>query len=300
MNTRFVRPTVAAFCRIVLGAGIVIGLASGPAAIAKGGGGGGGGGHGGGGMGGGGGRMGGGGFGWGGGGRMGGGFYGRGGYGYGGFYPGFFGFGGMGYGLGYGYGYGYPGYGLGYGYGYPGYGLGYGYGYPGYDYGYGYGYPGYGLGYGYGSGSYDPGYGYGTGGVYPGSPYVVNSYGNSGSVAAPGSGYTYSSAYGRVPLQAAAAAAPSSFLLPSLGIDEKKVSDATGGHIQVARVHPGSPAERAGLQAGDTILSANGYLTRAPGNLAWIINHHSPNGTVTFKVRQVANGQEATITATLH
>jgi hypothetical protein len=91
-----------------------------------------------------------------------------------------------------------------------------------------------------------------------------------------------------------------SFLLPSLGIDEKQVSEATGSHIQVARVHSGSPAERAGLQAGGTILLANGYLTRAPGNLAWIINHHSPNGTVTLNVRQAASGQETTITATLH
>jgi len=285
MNTTLVRPILAALCRIVLGSSIVIGLASGPPAIAHGGGGGGGGGGHGGGMGGGG-HMGGGGFGWGGGGRMGGGYYGRGGYGYNrGYYPVFFGFGG----LGYGYDYGYPGYGYGYDYGYPGYGLGYS--------GYGYGsYPGY----GYGSGYYDPGYTYGTGYVYPGSSYVVNSYGNSGYVAAPGSGYTYSSAYGTVPLQATAPAALSSFLLPSLGIDERKVSDATGSHIQVARVHPGSPAERAGLQAGDTIVSANGYVTQDPGNLAWIINHHAPNGVVSLNIRKVANGQEATVTATLH
>ena len=239
----------------------------------------GGGGHGGGGMGGGG-HMGGGGFGWGHGGHMGGGYYGRGGNGYGGYYPGFFGFGGLGlgYGLGYGYGYGYPGYGLGY--------SGYGYGsYPGYS---------------YGSGYYYPDYTYGTGYVYPGSSYLVNSYGNSGYVAAPGSGYTYSSAYGTVPLQATTPAAPASFPLPSLGIDEEKVSDATGSHIQVTRIHPGSPAERAGLQAGDTIVSANGYLTQEAGNLAWIINHHAPNGVVTLNVRKVASGQDATVNVTLH
>src|SRR5271166_3046531 len=273
MNTTLVRPTLAALCRIVLGSSIAIGLASGPPAFARGGGGGG---HGGGGMGGGG-HMGGGGFGWGRGGYMGGGYYGRGGYGYGGYYPGFFGFGGLGYGLGYGFGYGYPGY------------------------GYGYGYPDYGLGYsGYGSGYYYPDYTYGTGYVYPGSSYVVDSNGNPGYVAAPGSGYTYSSAYGTVPLQATTPAAPSSFLLPSLGIDERKVSDATGSHIQVARVHPGSPAERAGLKVGDTIVSANGYLTQAPGNLAWIINHYSPNGVVTLNIRKVANEQAATVNATLH
>ncbi len=277
MNATLVRPTLAALCRIVLGSSIAIGLASGPPAIAHGGGGGGGGGgHGGGG----GGHMGGGGFGWGRGGYMGGGYYRHGGYGYGGYYPGFFGFGGLGlgYGLGYGYGYGYPGYGYG-------------------DSGYGYdSYPGY----SYGSGYYYPDYTYGTGYVYPGSSYVVNSYGNSGYVAAPGSGYTYSSAYGTVPLQATTPAALSSFPLPSLGIDERKVSDASGSHIQVARVHAGSPAERAGLQAGDTIVSANGYLTQEAGNLAWIINHNAPNGVVTLNIRKVANGQAATVNATLH
>ena len=179
---------------------------------------------------------------------------------------------------------GYPGY----GYGYPGYGLGY-------DYGYG-SYPGY----SYGSGYYYPGYTYGTGYVDPGSSYLVNSYSSSGYVAAPSSGYTYSSAYGTVPLQATTPAAPSSFPLPSLGIDEKGVSDATGSHIQVTRVHPGSPAERAGLKVGDTITSANGYLTQQAGNLAWIINHHAPNGVVTLNIRKAANGQDATVNATLH
>ena len=176
---------------------------------------------------------------------------------------------------GYGYGsYGFGGFGLGYGLGY---GMGYGYGYPGY--GYGSGYSSYGLGYsGYGYGSY-PGYGYGSGYSDP--------------------GYTYSSAYGTVPLQATPAA-PSFFSLPSLGIDEKAVSDASGSRIQVIRVHPGSPAEHAGLKAGDTIVSANGYLTQQAGNLAWIINHHSPNGVIALIVRQVANGQDATLTARLH
>lgn len=203
-----------------------------------------------------------------GGGRMGGGGFGWGrGGGMGG---GYYGGGGYGYG-GFG-GYGFGGIGLGYGmYGMGG--MGYGYGYPGYGYGYG---NGYGLGYsGYGYSSY-PGYVYGSGYSEP--------------------GYTYSSAYGTVPLQAAA---PSFFTLPSLGIDERKVSDATGSHIQVARVYAGSPAERAGLQAGDTIVSANGFLTQDPGNLAWIINHHTTNGAVTLKVRQVANGQDATLSATL-
>jgi S1-C subfamily serine protease len=128
----------------------------------------------------------------------------------------------------------------------------------------------------------------------------VNSYGSPGNLAAPGSGYTYSSAYGTVPLQGTTPAARSTFPVPSLGIDETKVTDATGSHIQVTRVHPGSAAEHAGLQAGDTIVKANGYLTQDPGNLAWIIHHHAPNGTVLLNIRKAANGQEATVNATVH
>ena len=299
MNTTLVRPALAALCRIVLGAGLAIGLASGTSAFAHGGGGGGGGGggHGGGGFGGGfgGGHMGGGGFGFGGGhmgglgfggGRMGGGYYGRGGYGYGGFYPGFFGLG-LGYGLGYGWGavrlrlsgiWLWPGLRL----RLSGIWL----------------WPGIlrlrlsGYGYGYGSGYYDPYYGYGTAYVDPGVSNLVNSNVSPG--------YTYSSAYGTVPFQARTSAAPSSFALPSLGIDEKAVSDAKGNHIEVAGVHPGSPAERVGLKPGDTIVSANGYLTQTPGNLAWIINHHASSGAVTLHIRKAANGQEATVNATLH
>jgi PDZ domain len=286
MNTTLVRPTLAAAWRLVLGLSIAVGLAwSYPAVAEAHGGGGGGGGHGGG-MGGGfgGGHMGGGFGGLGGGmGHMGGGYAhhggygGYGGYGFGGYYPGFFGLGG--FGLGYGLGYG----GLGYG----------GYGYPGYGYGYGGYYPGYGLGYsGYG---YYPGSSYGSSYYYPSYTY------GTGYVSSPGSTYTYSSAYGSVPLQGTTSGAVSSMPLPSLGIDEKGVTDSSGVRtIEVTQVHPGSPAEKAGLQVGDTIVSVNGYLTQVPGNLAWIINHHAPGGVVTMSVRKAASGQTTTVTATLH
>ena len=45
-----------------------------------------------------------------------------------------------------------------------------------------------------------------------------------------------------------------------LGIDEQAVVDAGVAGMQVVRVYPGSPAEQGGLQVGDVILSANGYL----------------------------------------
>lgn len=242
-----------------------------------------------GGMGGMGGHMGGhmGGMGWGGGHHMGGGGYmhhggygGYGGLGYGGFFPGYMGLGGLG--LGYGLGFGYPGYGLGYGLGY-----GYGYGYPSYGYGLGYGgyYPGYGRNYGYS-------YGY-----YPGSYYT---YGGSGYGSLPGSSFTYSRAYGTSPLVTTSATAPSSWPLPKLGIDEKGVTNSAGqSAIEVTKVQLGSPAELAGVKTGDQILSANGFLTQKPGNLAWIINHHAPKGVLTMQIKK-ADGKTATATATLH
>jgi S1-C subfamily serine protease len=78
------------------------------------------------------------------------------------------------------------------------------------------------------------------------------------------------------------------------------VSDAAGTHIQVTRVHPGSPAEKAGLEVDDTILSVNGYLAQVPGNMAWIINHHAPGGAITLIVRKAVSAQDFTVTATLH
>jgi len=270
MNTTLVRPTLKAVRRVVLGLSVAAGLAAASPASAAGPGGGGdmggcgpmgGGGY----FGGGGFR--GGGYGWGRGGYLGGGRFYRGEYGYGGnggSYPGLLG----GLGLGNRLGFGYPGYGS------------------------GYGYPGYGLGY--------SGYGSGSGYVYPSSSNVVNSYGNTGYGAAPTSGFTYSSAYGTVPLQGTTSGAVSTWPLPSLGIDEQAVSDATGKQIAVARVHPGSAAERAGLQVGDKIVSANGFLAQEPGNLAWIINHHAPNGVVTLNVRKAATRQNASVSATLH
>jgi hypothetical protein len=198
-------------------------------------------------------------------------------YGYGGFFPGRF----------------------------AGVGLGSGYGYPGFGYGYGYGYPvsgGYYSGSGYGSGYYAPGLAYGTDMVYPGYSYGVSyipTYIGSTSVFQPSSGFTYSSAYGGMQLQATTSAVASPAPLPSLGIDEQGASEASGRAIQVARVHPGSPAERAGLQAGDVILSANGFLTQEPGNLSWVINHHAQGGALNLSVRKAASGQNATVTAKL-
>jgi hypothetical protein len=142
-------------------------------------------------------------------------------------------------------------------------------GYPGYGYGYGYSYPYYNYGYGY--------------------PYYTYSY----------PGYTYSNplpvAPGSTAVGSAGDAAPAQGRY--LGIDEVAVVDSGGQGMRVMRVYPGTPAEKAGLQVGDVILSANGYLTQQHGHLAWIIANAGPDGVLQLNVRTARDGAEHVISA---
>jgi hypothetical protein len=136
--------------------------------------------------------------------------------------------------------------------------------YPNFFYGGGYfGYPGYGYGYGY---SY---------------PYYIDGY------AYPNYGYDNSTLY----------AAPSQGRY--LGIDEQAVVDAGGQGMQVVRVYAGSAAEQAGLQAGDVIYSANGYLTQQRGNLTWIMSGVPSNGDLQMNVRAARDGAMHVVSARL-
>ena len=284
----------------LIAAVLALGILAYPISSAMAHGGGGGGGHGGGGFGGGhmgggfGGHMGGFGGGY---GHMGGGYGHMGGYGYGhrgyggyggfGFFPGFYGLGFGGYGLGYGgLGYGGLGYGLGYG------GLGYGLGYGGYGLGYG-GYGGYGYPY---YGGYDYGYGYPYSGYANGYGYTYPNY--VAGYTTPGVGVTYSSAY------VAPSGSAANTVMPAqgryLGIDEEPVADPAGRKgMKVTNVYPGTAAQRAGLQVGDTIYAINGYLTEQRGNLAWIIANAAPNNQLKMTVKRVSDGQERAVNAQL-
>ena len=150
--------------------------------------------------------------------------------------------------------------------------------YPGFYYGSGY-YGNLGYGYGYGSGFTYPYYNYGTNGT---------------GYAYPGYGYGYSSG---------AAAAPMTYAAPAqgryLGIDEQPVTDPAGPGMKVVQVYPGSAAQQAGLQPGDVILSANGYVTQQHGNLAWIISTVPPNGTLALTVHRASDGAIHVLSANL-
>lgn len=150
------------------------------------------------------------------------------------------------------------------GYYHSGYGY-YGGIYPGYYFGSGYyGYPGYGYGYnnGYAYPYYNSGYGYN---------YPTYTYDNSVYPAATQGRY--------------------------LGIDELAVNDSAGPGMQVMRVYPGSAAEQAGLQPGDVILSANGYVTQQSGNLAWIIATVPSGGLLQMNVHTVRDAAVHAVTA---
>ena len=122
-----------------------------------------------------------------------------------------------------------------------------------------YGGLGYGYGYGYGSGYNDPYYSYGP--TYSGYSYPAYDYAASGAPAlTAATGVTYPGpAQGRY-----------------LGIDEQPVNDSAGPGMKVVQVYPGSAAQQAGLEPGDVVLSANGYVTQQPGHLAWIISTVAP------------------------
>ena len=167
----------------------------------------------------------------------------------------------------------FPGF-YGWGYGYP---YGYDYGYPGYDYGYSdYYYPyGYGYANGYGYDYSQPTYYYSQPTYYTTPP--------AGTVVQPLT-------------TTVTVTAPSGLML---GIDEEPVTDAAGPGMRIARVYPGSAAERAGLQVGDVIHSANGYLTQVHGNLTWIINTQAPNGVLNLNVHRASDGRNVPILARL-
>ena len=123
------------------------------------------------------------------------------------------------------------------------------------------------------------GYGYGSNFGYYSNGYYYPSYGYNDSTAAPAAVYP-SPAQGRY-----------------LGIDEQPVVDNGVQGMQIVRVYAGSPAEQAGLQPGDVIYSANGYLTQQYRNIAWIIATVPPNGAIQMNVHSARDGATRTVSA---
>jgi putative serine protease PepD len=71
----------------------------------------------------------------------------------------------------------------------------------------------------------------------------------------------------------------------------------TAGSATVAEVRAGTPAEQAGLQAGDVIVAVDGKTVSTSIGLQTAIDAHKPGDKVQLKVKR--NGSEKTFTVTL-
>jgi hypothetical protein len=65
--------------------------------------------------------------------------------------------------------------------------------------------------------------------------------------------------------------------------------------VVVQRVRPGSPAEKAGLKAGDIVLQADGVAIRAPFQAQLPTMHKQPGDTMTFRVRRADGERELSV-----
>jgi S1-C subfamily serine protease len=72
----------------------------------------------------------------------------------------------------------------------------------------------------------------------------------------------------------------------------------TSSGVQIAEVFPDSPAQKSGLEAGDLILSANGYPVLGPYTLKENIFSLKPGTEVILEVEKL-NGKRVIIKATL-
>jgi serine protease Do len=88
-----------------------------------------------------------------------------------------------------------------------------------------------------------------------------------------------------------------------LGVEGSDVDGATAGDLNldggamVAQVTPGSPAQRAGLNAQDVIVGADGATIRSMGELVVVLRGRTPGDPVTLDVMR--DGQRRTLRVVL-
>ncbi len=80
-----------------------------------------------------------------------------------------------------------------------------------------------------------------------------------------------------------------------LGITADDNRDPSGG-IHVLRVHPGGPGEKAGLQAGDAILSLGGMRIRRMADLPDLLEIYKPGDKVSLEVFRNGRAQKFELT----
>lgn len=78
----------------------------------------------------------------------------------------------------------------------------------------------------------------------------------------------------------------------SLGLELD--GDGGGGGVRVARVVPGSPAEKAGVRAGDRLVRVNGRAVAAPGQARAAVASVRPGDAVALTLRRPGTAAELT------
>jgi putative serine protease PepD len=68
---------------------------------------------------------------------------------------------------------------------------------------------------------------------------------------------------------------------------------SAGSNARIAQVRPSTPAQRAGLKAGDVVVGVDGAEISSSDELTRVIDSHSPGDTVTL--RYTRNGDEHTV-----
>jgi S1-C subfamily serine protease len=92
--------------------------------------------------------------------------------------------------------------------------------------------------------------------------------------------------------------APSANATPTafLGVE---LADSSGSGAQIAGVDPGSPADDAGLKAGDVVTNADGSNVGGAGDLRAVIARHKPGDRISLTWRPGGQGQTKTATVRL-
>lgn len=128
---------------------------------------------------------------------------------------------------------------------------------------------------------------------YFGSGYYGNGYYNNGYYY--GNGYGYSTPYSSNSYYAPTVYRTTYAAVPNIGVSEQAVTDADGQGVMIMAVTPGSAGARAGLQVGDVMHIANGYLIQQPGNLRWVAER-AQGGTISLQVKSASDGQNRVYT----
>jgi len=82
-----------------------------------------------------------------------------------------------------------------------------------------------------------------------------------------------------------------------IGLDIKDFSPATGS-IEIANVHPGAPAEQAGIRAQDEVVAIDGKsLASSPNLVQTILLHRRPGDAITLTIRRPGQPELLHVTA---